>query len=151
MSSRHEIPGATVRTKTSSPASVYFNLLAAGGYRPQLASDAEPTIIRFTSEGEDYLLLVEDGDPHFFHVATAYELGEVDFASAVSRANELNEELKGIKTTVWTPDGSVRIHVECFVQDLPGSVALLERAIGAIEIAARKFFEPARPPERLDA
>lgn len=140
------------RTQPRTLASRYMDLLAEEGYRPQVASDEEgPTVINFKSEGEAFLLFVEERDPTFFHLGSGYELGDVDLAAAVSRANDLNEELKGVKLTVWAPDRSVRIHVEAFLDEPPVSTGVLERGVGAIRNAARKFFEPARAPDHLDA
>ncbi len=139
-------------TQPRTLASRYQDLLAEEGYRPQVASDEDgPTIINFKSEGEAFLLFVEDRDPNFLHLGSGYELGDVDLAAAVSRANDLNEELKGVKLTVWAPDRSVRIHIESFLDQPPASIAVLERGVGAIRNAARKFFEAARAPDQLDA
>ena len=130
----------------------YLDLLAEEGYRPSVVSHAgEPTVLSFKAEGEAFLLLVDDADPGFFHLGSAFELGETDLTLATSRANELNEELKGVKVTVWAQDRSVRFHVECFVDDAPASIGVLERSIAAIQLASRKFLEPARPREHLDA
>jgi hypothetical protein len=148
-------PSEMLERMTTPPASTlasrYFDLLAQEGFRPNVASDEGPTIITFRAEGVGYLLLVEENDPEFFHLATAYELRDVDFVATVTRANELNEELKATKITVWPPDGSIRIHVESYVDSAPVSIGVLERTIGAIQVASRRFFEPARPPDRLDA
>jgi hypothetical protein len=132
----------------------YLEVLTEEGFRPQVVSDEDedgPTIINFKAEGEAFLLFVEDGDPHFFHLGSGYELGDLDVAAAVSRANDVNEELKCVKVTVWAPDHSIRIHVEGFIDEPPVSIDVLERSVGAIQNAARKFFEQARAPDRLDA
>lgn len=140
------------RKASRSLASRYVDLLSEEGYRPRIASEDEgPTVIHFKSDGEAFLLLVEDEDPSFFHLASAYDLGDVDLAAAMSRANDLSEELKGVKVTVWAPDRSLRLHVEAFLDEPPVSLAVLERGLGAIRNAAHKFFEPARAPDRLDA
>lgn len=154
-------PPATVDTSgpqgaaaevTSSVAQRYLDLLTEGGYRPTLVSDAgEPTVLCFKAEGEAFLLLVDETDPGFFHLGSAFELGDADPALAMSRANDLNEELKGVKVTIWTPDRSARFHVECFVDDAPASIGVFERSVAAIQLASRKFLEPVRPREHLDA
>jgi hypothetical protein len=139
--------------KTGSPtlASRYVDILTREGYRPSIVSRGEATIVAFECQGEGYLLLVEEPDPAFLHVATGYPLGESELALAVSRANDINEELKAVKVTVWAPDRSVRIHVECFLEESPASLDLIERALTGIRVAAKKFFDPTRTAEHLDA
>jgi hypothetical protein len=144
----HDHSGPDARTL----ARRYLDLLADEGYRPTVASDGdEPTVLSFKSEGEMYLLLVDESDQQFFHLATAWDLGDADLALATSRANELNEELKGVKLTVWAPEKSVRLHVECFVDEAPASMAVIERSLAALRLGTSRFFEPLPVREHLDA
>ena len=113
------------------------------------AGDRNP-VIRFKSEGQKFVILVDEDDEAFFALGLSYELGEIDLATAKDRANELNEQLKAVKVTVSAEDRCVRFHVEAFLES-PATVPVIERSIGALRNAAASFFEPARRVDQLDA
>ena len=131
----------------------YLDLLAEEGYRPKVTpSEDDHSVVRFKSEGTAFLLFADEDDEAFFHLATGYELGDgvADMAGAMSRANDLNADYKAVKVTVHPAERSVRFHVEAFL-DTPATLAVIQRSVGALRNAARAFFEPARPADRLDA
>jgi hypothetical protein len=129
----------------------YLDLLAEEGYRPKLegATDLH-TIISFKSEGEAFMIFVDEDDEAFLHVGSFYELGEVDIDSALCFANDLNERLKAVKVTIAPDDGAARFYVETYLDDAP-AVKHIERAVDLLRGAALEFFEPARALDRLDA
>jgi hypothetical protein len=131
----------------------YFDLLAEEGYRPKVSrSDDNQSALRFKSEGVGFLLIVDEDDDSFFHLSLAYELGDgvADMAGAMSRANDLNADYKAVKVTVHPAERGVRFHIEAFF-DAPATLPVIQRSIGALRNAARAYFEPARPADRLDA
>jgi putative sensory transduction regulator len=131
----------------------YSDLLAEEGYRPKVnPSEDNHSIVRFKSEGNVFLLFVDEDDEAFFHLALAYELGDgvTDMAGAMSRANDLNSDYKAVKVTVHPAERSVRFHVEAFLE-APATLPVIQRSIGALRNAARAYFEQARPADRLDA
>jgi hypothetical protein len=144
---------ATKTDPTGTLAARYLELLSDEGYRPKLddteAGDRNP-VIRFKSEGQKFVVLVDEDDEGFFALGLSYELGDVDLVTAKDRANELNEQLKAVKVIVSADDRCVRCHVEAFL-DAPATVPVLERSIGALRNAAASFFEPARRADQLDA
>ncbi len=103
------------------------------------------------SEGESFLLFVDEDDEGLFHLGSWYDVGDLDLGAAVDRANELNEQLRLVKTSVGLEDRVVRFQVESFVDDAPASVEQVERALSAARGAASIFFEPARTADYLDA
>jgi hypothetical protein len=129
----------------------YLDLLAEEGCRPKLegSSDSQATI-SFKSEGESFLLFVDEDDETFLHIGSFYELGEVDADCALSLANDLNELLKAVKVTIAPEDRAVRFHVESFLEDAP-SMKHIERAVSLLRGAAVEFFEPGRAVDYLDA
>jgi hypothetical protein len=130
----------------------YLDLLAEEGYRPGLdGADDRHAVISFKSEGETFLLFVDEDDDNFFHLGSWFEVGDLELATAVDRANELNEQLRVVKTTIGLEDRVVRFQVESFLDDPPASLELIERAVIAARSAASLFFEPARTVEHLDA
>ncbi len=131
----------------------YVDLLTEEGYRPKvIPSDDNHSVVRFKAEGTAFLLFADEDDEGFFHLATGYGLGDdvVDLAGFVSRANDVNSDLKAVKVTVHPAERSVRFHVEAFL-DAPATLPVIQRSIGALRNAARAYFEPARPADRLDA
>jgi hypothetical protein len=141
-----------LKKKTGDLASRYLESLGEEGYRPRLeSSDDRRSIIGFKSEGLELLLFVDEDDDSFFHLGSAYQLGETDLESALSRANELDEELKVVKITIAPEDRSVRFHVESFVEEAPPGAEHVERAVGAIRNAVSLFFESRRTADHLDA
>ncbi len=131
----------------------YFGLLRAEGYRPKLErGDRAYASIPFKAEGLLFVLFVDEEDDAFFHLGLAYDLAPTweDLAAAVSRANQLNEELKGVKVTIHAEDRSVRFHVEAFL-DAPATMAILERSMAALRNASQAFFETSRERTHLDA
>lgn len=131
----------------------YFGLLRAEGYRPKMdRSDDRHTSIPFKSEGQTFVLFVDEEDEAFFHLGIAYDLAPEweDVAAATARANDLNSELKTVKVTVHPEAKAARFHVEAFL-DAPASMAILERSIGALRNAVREFFARPRERRQLDA
>ena len=129
----------------------YLDLLADEGFRPTLTRDERQSILRFKWEGVAFLLIVDDEDDDFFHLALSYALGDgVDVAAAISRANDVNQGYKAVKITIHPAERSVRFHVEAFLES-PATFRILERSVAALKDAARAYFEQARPADRLDA
>lgn len=130
----------------------YFDLLRAEGYRPRMdRSDDQHTSIPFKSEGQTFVLFVDEEDEAFFHLGIAYDLGpEWEPGAALARANDLSFELKVVKVTVHPEEKAVRFHVEAFL-DRPATLAILERSIAALRNGVRQFFAQERDRQRLDA
>lgn len=138
---------------TRTLAARYFDLLRSEGYRPKLdRSDDQHSVIPFKSEGQAFLLFVDEEDPAFFHLGTGFALAPEwrDPAAAMTRAAELGDELKVVKVTVHPEDGAVRFHVESFVE-APATIGIIERSIGALRNAAERFFAVQREGRHLDA
>jgi hypothetical protein len=142
------------RTKTTRTlAARYFDLLRGEGYRPKMnRSDDLHTTIPFKSEGQAFLLFVDEDDPGFFHLGIGFELAPEwqDVAAATERANELNAELKVVKVTIHPQDRSARFHVEAFLEG-PASMETIARSIDALRNGARQFFAVQRERPQLDA
>jgi len=129
----------------------YLDLLAEEGYRPKLEGSSDVhAVISFKSEGESFMVFVDEDDESFLHVGSFYELGKIEADSALSLANELNEQLKVIKITVSPQDNAVRFHVESFLDEAP-AMSHIELAVSSLREAAVEFFEPARSADHLDA
>ena len=117
----------------------YFDLLAEEGYRPKVVrAEDNQSVVRFKSEGNAFLLFVDEDDEAFFHLALGYDLGDgvADMAGAMSRANDLNADYKAVKVTLHPAERSVHFHVEAFLE-APATLPVIQRSIAAL---------PADPP-----
>ena len=149
----------TTATRTAPPkpvAAAFLDVLAEEGYRPKVDGDREDersSCIAFKAEGTTYLLFAYEDDPEYLRLGVSYDLGDGrdDTAALAAVANQVNEQVKGVKAVLSTDDRSVRFSVETFLTGQRVTGALIERALGALRKAADDFFEARRPPERLDA
>lgn len=137
-------------------AAAFLDVLADEGYRPKLdrdRSDENASCIAFKAEGTTFLLLAYEDDPEYLRLGVSYDLGEGrdDPAALAALANEVNDQVKGVKVVLAPEDRAVRFVVETFLAGQRVTGALLERALGALRKAAGDFFAARRPPERLDA
>ena len=120
----------------------WMDFLAAEGFRPSLElneDNTERSRLRFKAEGKKYSLYLDEEDPTFVHLELAYNLGDGrDLDQLARTANEVNESLKGAKTTVDADalDGPLPLRV------VPGGAAPAGAA-GALPLAARHRGCPA--------
>jgi hypothetical protein len=132
----------------------WMDFLAAEGFRPALElneDNTERSRLRFKAEGKKYSLYLDEEDPTFVHLELAYNLGVGRDLDQLSRtANEVNESLKGAKTTVDADASTARFHLEWFQEELP-SLALLERCLSQLATAAGRYFERLGPAETSKA
>jgi hypothetical protein len=132
----------------------WMDFLAAEGFRPSLELNEDNTErfrLRFKAEGKKYSLYLDEEDPTFVHLELAYNLGDGrDLDQLARTANEVNESLKGAKTTVDADGGTARFHFEWFQEELP-SLALLERCLSQLATAAAQLFERLGPAEPVKA
>jgi hypothetical protein len=98
-------------------------------------------LIRFKAEGKTFLALVDD-DPAFFHVEFGYSFPEdADVPLLLSTANDLNQNMKVVKTIVDVTHRVVEFHVELFVGEVGPTTGILQRTLHVLALAASEFFE----------
>ena len=62
------------KKRTGNLASRYLGLLSDEGYRPKLEpTEDKNAVIVFKSEGDSFVLFVDEEDESFFHLGTGYE------------------------------------------------------------------------------
>ncbi len=132
----------------------WMDFLASEGYRPSLEvneDNTERSRLRFKAEGKRFQLFLDEEDPTFVHLELDYNLGEGrDLDQLVRTANEVNETMKGAKTTVDGDCETARFHLEWFQEELP-SLALLERSLSQLATAAAQYFDRLGPAEPVKA
>lgn len=138
-------------TTTSKLARHYLNLLASGGYRPEYLRGSDGAgALTFEAEGDTYSVLLDEADQDFFAMALLVELGELESAAAVARANDLNNGLMAVKVAI-----DIASRVACFqigaIVGRPLSLRLLERARRVLKTTSDLFFESLVPAERIGA
>jgi hypothetical protein len=117
----------------------YVELLANEGYRPKVETDDESVEILFKSEGAQYRLGVDSGDPEFFALSLCYGIDEgVPTEQLLAIANDANERWKVVKVTVQPTGEAARFQYEAFGQLTADT---LERALSILRTTCHAFFK----------
>jgi hypothetical protein len=146
---------ATKRTSSSRTTTLtdqYLEFLTAEGYRPRCddTDDEKFKVVVFKVEGETFLVFVYEDDPDYFCIGHSYTAQD-DERTLIRRACHVNDNVKGVKCSVYAAKHEARFMVESFLGGAKLNGAMLSRALDALRYAVRQFFEGSEHPGRDDA
>ncbi|HEY8378038.1 MAG TPA: hypothetical protein VIK91_16185 [Nannocystis sp.] len=131
-------------------AEVYAEFLRAEGYRPVI-DDAGDLVFR--CDGGFYFVTIDDDDPHYFRLVFPNFWGlesEAERHRARIAAAEVTAEFKAVK--VYPQHDDMQAAVELFLPvrlDQNAFRLVLDRCLGALKSAVRRFSELMEPRPRL--
>lgn len=114
-----------------------MNYLKSEGYSPEITGSGD---VSFKYQGGRYIIVIDPQDPKCFRVVSVWKLpGNQDREKMLEAANKAELGTKVAK--VLLTKETVLVAAELFLKEPTDFSAVMDRALGSIQLAARTYFE----------
>lgn len=128
-------------------AQAFAEIVEMSGY---IATVTEGNDVSFRVQGTRYVLESQGDDTKYIRYILGYQLGDIPIERALAVANDINIQIKAVKTTVYSGENApddlpfVRFTVEAFFDQPAQQLAMFDRTLSALDSASDRFFAEAR-------